>query len=137
MRKRCLTAGSLFCGIVGLALILRVTNYAHAAPGCDDIRASSSVGSCGGPPGYVTCSGYTNQNACLSFDAYEVKQDFPTSCPSSPNNNCDQPDQDCFRMTVCEWVAASSTCRINPNGAHSAWFKKPKRTTSVCNADPG
>ncbi len=138
---------ALFCfalGLLGAGLLLETSSPALADPPvpCDFKFASASTGSCGGPDGSKQCSSYNNQQYFCEnagpLDVYEVKQDFPLECRQylkgeEQRTNCNMPDEDCYRKTLCTYDAKTGAC--TPTGT-GVWTKKPKRTTVSCDAPP-
>lgn len=106
--------------------------------GCDNLRASSSVGAC--KSGLETCAGITGPNLCntnLGGDRtlYTVKEDFPTSCISTTNlTNCNQPNENCYGQVRCVWQ--DNECK--PIGEPALWIQEKKPTTEPCaSGEPG
>jgi hypothetical protein len=123
--------------VVGsLALGFAFGNLAMSA--CDNIAPSESVGAC--KDDVVLCSSYDSEADCLnndavpSFRAYIVNEDFPTSCVTSNDRNCNQPLKNCYRATGCVW--SNDKCVPNSNNVNP-WIKKTKRESEFCgSADP-
>ena len=104
---------------------------------CDYTRASQSVGAC--HTNVVTCSSHVTEIDCVTANnTYFVNQDFPTSCLSTTTeHNCNQPLENCYRLTPCAWVAG--VCDpINQGANTNSWLKESKKTTVFCGeGDPG
>lgn len=131
VRSRILVVGSLALGFA-------FGNLAMSA--CDNMRPSESTGAC--KSDVVTCGSYDNQAGCLGgptipFDArYVVKQDFPTSCVTGVDCNCNQPLRNCYRYTGCEWSGGQCV----PEGDNNnPWIQVTKRESVFCGVvvEPG
>jgi hypothetical protein len=97
---------------------------------CDNTGPSQSVGACDTK---TTCSDFTSQSGCTGgvITAYEINQDFPTSCITVTNSLCNTPNAHCSIVVSCQWV--NGACGIVP-GSDSGhlWDDKPKKTAGTC-----
>ncbi len=138
MKREMLILCGVLAAVSGIALFADAlpsvfAEPAPAPPGCDKLAASASVGSC--TSDLSACSDASLQADCTGDFAknYEWKNDFPTSCVTSNNNNCNMPSQQCYRKTPCKWTAgATPPCTVDTNGVYGIWIEVGKRTTVAC-----
>src|SRR5437660_12310374 len=104
-RHHVLSVCAASCALLGTALLLDFASQARAEPGCDLVKPSGSVGSCGMPFNGMACSSASSPMSCPDgvHIPYEVKQDFPSSCINNgqTRTNCNTPDADCARICTC------------------------------------
>ncbi|MCA9193547.1 MAG: hypothetical protein KDB03_17365 [Planctomycetales bacterium] len=103
---------------------------------CDNVGASSSIGAC--TENVPTCSGLTDSTSCARYQNYgtkEVKEDFPVSCVTKQDYNCNSPLENCYRGAKCQWDG--SACVNDPNN-NNVWTDMAKRKSELCGeGDPG
>lgn len=141
--------GIAIAGVIS-TVIAAVCNVSHQNP-CSHQHPSGNQSACWNGPnnqGVITCVAQTNQYLCNSIDgtnaiAYEVNQDFPTSCidcPSLPpseggsyleHHNCDMPLAPCYRSVSCTWDRSLLQC-VRLRGSEGPWILLQKRTRSDC-----
>jgi hypothetical protein len=143
MRERILSVPVHWFLLVAAWLVLSGVAFT-----CDHLKPSSSLGGCRSD--VTTCESIPTQTQCdwdqVTWDAYaevepgvfdddryayEIKQDFPTHCPSTPGWNCNQPSRPCYRKTLCEFV--NGNCVTKP-GSTTPWKVSPKREGSQCSS---
>jgi len=135
MKQRLLIVTGCLCALLGVALLLAAVADAHATPPpCDNMAASSGVGSCGTPKGYTLCELQMDRQHCTEFsESYaQVMQNFPTACITNNGTNCNMPDANCWRSGHCKWDADTGKCSFDPTQPTGDSFPAPKRTTVTC-----
>jgi hypothetical protein len=104
---------------------------------CDGLGASGSVGACYTPtPKDKQCGIAAGEAACASVsgDAIYILEDFPTSCTTKVDHNCNEINKNCWWYTDCVWQ--DGVCIPDPNQgpppAGGAPGQAKKRTSEKC-----
>lgn len=117
---------ALVISSIGMLLLL----ISEIAAQCDNKGASSSVGAC--LDNFRACSGFDtfdcNRANSPDDDVREVNQDFPTSCITKADSNCNEPLRECWIKVGCKWL--DNKCKVS--SSFGSYTSVKKRQSVAC-----
>lgn len=136
--------GSALTAIISLMIVSSIEAFipSEDPPVCDNVGASGSVQSCWTPPAppdpdqrYVTCDQLaTNECESLPYGyiSVTIKNDFPSSCTTQADKNCNQANSDCWASQACKVNESTYDCEPDAMNPPNTWNQVTKRKTVSC-----